>query len=308
MRHSVIIPLYNKRAYIGETIASLAAQEKAPHEIIIVDDASTDDSAEAAEHALRHHAQDLSHTRSVLLRLPRNSGPGAARNAGLALAGGELVSFLDADDCYRPDCLRLLEQKMNEHRLDLAVLGYDSAPPEERFPQLGALRAEWEPLEDEVFLLPRPLRTAGHPDFFMGRASNVAARRQWLLTQRYVAGARLNEGIDFWYRVLKEIVAHGGRAGVLSAPLIRFRILADSLSHRPCRDWRLLATPPTVLRYAGSQDADELRLARMLAQRWLDYAQESLPDAAQRRAFLARHRPLLIQLGLPQTDAASLPA
>ncbi|WP_371926316.1 glycosyltransferase family 2 protein, partial [Chromobacterium sp. S0633] len=45
MRHSVIIPLYNKRAYIGETIASLAAQEKAPHEIIIVDDASTDDGA-----------------------------------------------------------------------------------------------------------------------------------------------------------------------------------------------------------------------------------------------------------------------
>ncbi|WP_158253698.1 glycosyltransferase family 2 protein [Chromobacterium alticapitis] len=299
MKHSVIIPLYNKRPYIADTLASLARQRKRPHQIIVVDDASSDGSAEEAERALSRHAAELDGVACRMLRLPDNAGPGAARNAGLALADGELVSFLDADDRYRPDCLQKVADCMRAHKLELAVLGFDSAPAAERFPLPSRLSGELQTLADSVHLLPDPLRAAGHPDFFMGRASNVVARRRWLEHERYDASARLNEGIDFWYRVLRRVSSEpGARAGLISEPLIRFRIVADSLSHRGCADWRALAPPPALLRYAGSQDAHDVRLMRMLARRWLDYAMNALSCPIQRGDFLNHHGALLNSLGM----------
>ena len=299
MRHSVVVPLFDKRAYIGETIASLAAQEQPPDEILVVDDASTDGSAQEAERALARHAEELRVTRTEVVRRARNAGPGAARNVGIERATGDLISFLDADDCYRSDGLRAIGERMRAHALDLAVLGYESDPPGERFPDHALLAGELVELADDVFLLPEPLRTAAHPEFFMGRASNVVVRRRWLGPHRYCVASRLNEGIDFWYRVLKDIAAHAGaRVGLIAAPLVRFRILGDSLSHRLCRDWRALELPPTILRYADSTDAHDRRLVDMLGRRWLEHALQVLPDVGQKRAFVAHHRAFLARLGV----------
>lgn len=303
--HTVVIPLYDKRDWIGETIASLAAQRQPPDQLVIVDDASTDGSAEAARDALATHAAALADCRIELLALPRNVGPGAARNAGLDRARGELISFLDADDRYHPDALRMIGERMRAHRLALAVLGYDSAPHTERFPEPGTLDDELVALEEDSFLLSEPLRAAAHPAFVMGRASNVAVRRALLEGLRYHAGARLNEGVDFWYRALKAAVRDGARVGLIAAPLIRFRILDDSLSHRAPADWRSLEVPPSLLRYADDGDADDHRLAGMLARRWVDHALATLSDAAQRRAFLDHHHALLMRWGV--VDAGDAP-
>ena len=56
---AVIVPLFNKRAYVAACIASLVLQSRRPDELIIVDDASTDGSAEIVEHVLAQHAQRL---------------------------------------------------------------------------------------------------------------------------------------------------------------------------------------------------------------------------------------------------------
>jgi len=305
MRHTVVIPLHDKRDYIAETLASLAGQTQPPDQLVLVDDASTDDSLAIARDALATHARALRDCTIEVLALPRNVGPGGARNAGLARARGEIVSFLDADDRYRPDALRTIGERMRTYDLALAVLGYDSDPQGERFPEPGTLDTELHPLADDTHLLPMPLRTAGHPAFLMGRASNVAVRRRWLDGLGYHTEARLNEGIDFWYRVLRAIVAHGGQVGLIGTPLIRFRIVADSLSHRPPADWRAIPPPPSVLRYVDSDDADDRRLAAMLAARWRDYALAVLADPAQRRAFLEHHRDLLARV---DTDALASPA
>ncbi len=299
LRHTVVIPLHDKRDHIADTLASLAEQTQPPDQLVLVDDASTDDSLAVARDALALHAHALRDCAIEVLALPRNVGPGAARNAGLARARGEIVSFLDADDRYRADALHLIGERMRAHDFALVVLGYDSAPHDECFPEPGTLDDALRALDDDTFLLPAPLRAAGDPAFVMGRASNVAVRRRWLGDLRYHTGARLGEGIDFWYRVLKNIVAQGGRAGLLVAPLIRFRILADSLSHRTTSDWRALPPPPTVLRYVDSDDADDRRLAAMLAARWRDHAMATLPDTAQRHAFLDHHRALLARVGVP---------
>lgn len=296
MSHTVVIPLYDKAAWIGETIASLAMQEEPPSELIVVDDASTDDSVEVARAALAAFSRACPRTRVQLVELPRNLGPGGARNAGLERATGELLSFLDADDRYRPDCLRLVGERMREHDLALAVLGYDEGGFD-AFPDLSALAGEIEAIAPGLWHLPDPLRTVACPAFFMGRASNVVVRRCWIGSNRYHADSRLNEGIDFWYRVLKTIRTYPGtRVALMDEPLIDFRVLADSLSHRPCPDWRGLEVPPTIRRFVGSGDRDDRRLMGMLGERWLEHAMHSLPSRRQKLAFVMHHLPLLARL------------
>ena len=93
---SVIIPAYNARNSISAAVASALTQTHPAVEVIVVDDGSTDHTLDAlAPYQGRIHS----------LRQP-NRGPAAARNAGLALAGGGYVTFLDADDWILPDKLR----------------------------------------------------------------------------------------------------------------------------------------------------------------------------------------------------------
>ena len=84
---SVVVPLFNKRPYIRRCLDSIKAQTIANFEVIVVDDGSTDGGSELV-------AGD---DRFRVIRQP-NSGPGAARNRGIAEARASLIAFLDADD------------------------------------------------------------------------------------------------------------------------------------------------------------------------------------------------------------------
>jgi len=93
---SVIIPLYNKQATIGRAIRSILAQTDAPREVVVVDDGSTDQSAQAVQ----------AFGADVLYVKQENAGPAAARNRGVAASRYPLVVFLDADDELAPGALR----------------------------------------------------------------------------------------------------------------------------------------------------------------------------------------------------------
>ena len=89
---SCIIPVYNGERFLGAAVDSVLAQTRQPVEIIIVDDGSTDGTpALVARYGDR--------VRSIR---QENAGPAAARNAGLALATGAVIGFLDADDLWLP--------------------------------------------------------------------------------------------------------------------------------------------------------------------------------------------------------------
>lgn len=90
MKVSAVIPNYNRETLIGETISNLLAQTLPPYEIIVVDDGSTDKSVEVIQ----------SFGSKVKLIQQPNSGPGAARNAGLQMATGDFVQFQDSDDLF----------------------------------------------------------------------------------------------------------------------------------------------------------------------------------------------------------------
>jgi glycosyltransferase involved in cell wall biosynthesis len=95
---SAIIPCYNGAPWLSEAIASIQAQTQAVHEIIVVDDCSTDGSYEIA----RAHGV-------TVLRNARNSGEGVSRNVGLQHATGDLIAWLDADDLWLPHHVETLQ-------------------------------------------------------------------------------------------------------------------------------------------------------------------------------------------------------
>ncbi|HEY3496846.1 MAG TPA: glycosyltransferase [Polyangiaceae bacterium] len=90
---SVIIPCFNMGRFLAEAVESVHAQRHEPLEIIVVDDGSSDDSAEHAKRLLG----------DVRYLWQENQGPGAARNHGLRAARHEIVAFLDADDLWPAD-------------------------------------------------------------------------------------------------------------------------------------------------------------------------------------------------------------
>ncbi len=92
---SVIIPVYNKREYIGRCVSSLTAQSFSDFELVLVDDGSTDGSGELCD---GFAAAD----RRIRVIHRANGGVSSARNAGLALAEGQYVTFIDGDD-YVPN-------------------------------------------------------------------------------------------------------------------------------------------------------------------------------------------------------------
>jgi len=94
---SVVIPAYNAAGTIGRALDSVIAQTHPAREILVVDDGSTDRTAQVVSEyggRVEYLYQD-------------NAGPGAARNAGIRAAHGEWIAFLDADDEWLPHRLAL---------------------------------------------------------------------------------------------------------------------------------------------------------------------------------------------------------
>lgn len=103
-RFTVIAPMYDVEDYVSECIDSLKAQEFGDFEAIFVDDGSQDGSYGRAVEAAG------ADPRFKMMRLERNSGLSVARNEALERASGEYVLFLDSDDAYAPETLRLLDE------------------------------------------------------------------------------------------------------------------------------------------------------------------------------------------------------
>ena len=102
---SVIIPVYNGAATICRAIDSVLAQSYTPQEIIVVDDASTDNTVELLQNKYAGEIQ--------LIQKLTNQGSSATRNKGMDAATGDYIAFLDADDIWHKDKLMLLNTVLN---------------------------------------------------------------------------------------------------------------------------------------------------------------------------------------------------
>lgn len=108
MKLSIIIPVYNVRQFLGECIDSILAQTMQDFELILIDDGSTDGSADiVSDYASRFPGKIKS------MRV-KNGGQGRARNIGLGIACGEYVGFIDSDDWIEPDMYEKLLRRAEE--------------------------------------------------------------------------------------------------------------------------------------------------------------------------------------------------
>lgn len=105
-RLSIIIPVYNAEDYLSRCLDSILNQDMKSYEVILVDDGSTDSSALICD---RYSATD---PRFRTIHKP-NGGVSAARNAGLNLAKGEYVMFVDSDDALAPGALKTMTSGLN---------------------------------------------------------------------------------------------------------------------------------------------------------------------------------------------------
>ena len=120
---SVIIPVYNGIKVIRKCLNGFMASTYPNYEILIVDDGSTDDSVKIC----RQH--DV-----TVLQLPKQSGPGVARNVGSKEAKGELLLFVDSDVVVQPDTIEKVVKIFKENSDIAALFGsYDTEPEEQDF-------------------------------------------------------------------------------------------------------------------------------------------------------------------------------
>ena len=186
---SVVIPLYNKAQSIRKTLDSVLAQTYKDFEIVVVDDGSTDGSADVAEATLL--ASRLSPLAFRLIRKP-NGGVSSARNAGILAAKGEYVAFLDGDDLWHPEYLETL------HRL---ILDY----PDASLYGIGCTTIHGDKIPENV--PPSTLRGEvedvwnNYPGYWTGSSSSSSRAR---LLEIGLFDTRMTHGedIDMWWRLL----------------------------------------------------------------------------------------------------------
>ena len=117
MTLSVIVPAYNSEKTIEKTLISLKKQTLVPDEILIVDDSSTDRTAEIAERYFQ------------VVRLPQNMGPARARNIGIKRATGDIIAFIDADCEATPGWAEAIHERFSRNSDEEVVMGNVKIPP-----------------------------------------------------------------------------------------------------------------------------------------------------------------------------------
>ena len=202
---SVVIPVHNGAHWLGETLASLYAQSEPDFEIVLVDDASTDDLRDV----LIRHADD----RLRIVHLSPNVGVSAARNHGIDLARGRYIAFCDADDLCQPQ----------RFALQLAFL--------ELHPEIGLCGSAFTCFDTQ------DRETVNHPetDAQIRKTlmlcncfglSTVMARSSVLKDCRFDPSLTVAEDYDLWTR----LVASGVRVANLPDSLIRYRLHSQQAS------------------------------------------------------------------------------
>jgi len=212
----VVVPLYNKQAYVRRCVDSVLSQTFGDFELIIVDDGSTDESADIAS---------AYHDSRIRLIRQANGGVSVARNRGIAEARGKWVAFLDADDEWLP---RKLEKVA-----DCAA----------KFPQAGAIYGRTAQIKGGQQIIPAA-KTAAEPllvDYLslvtfdgpaMNSSSTAIRADVFNSAGTFPEGVKITEDLDMWLRVACTTeVVH------IPEVLSIYHLDAGESNWQYCRDW-----------------------------------------------------------------------
>ncbi|NOT60405.1 MAG: glycosyltransferase family 2 protein [Acidobacteria bacterium] len=210
---SIIVPAYNVAPYLGETLDSVLAQTRGDYEIIVVNDGSTDETAQVVERYRDRFAGKLVYV------WQENRGLAAARNTAIRTARGQYIALLDGDDVWLPAYLEtMLGLLESDATLDLV------------FPNaLFWGSPQFDGRDFQSVFPPNPPITV---EKILARESGVfglaTMRRALVLAVGgYDESLRSSEDFDLWLRLLKQ----GSRFGFTATMLVKYRFRHDSLSN-----------------------------------------------------------------------------
>ncbi|MGH7741333.1 MAG: glycosyltransferase family 2 protein [Candidatus Eiseniibacteriota bacterium] len=211
---SVVMPARNAVRFIDQALQSLLDQTHTRWELVVVDDASSDGTAERVNQAAR------ADRRIRLIQLARRVGPGPARNVALAEIRGDYIAFLDSDDIWLPGKLERQLRFMREHGAAFSIHGY------RMIDEHGRERG-------------RPIAVPARVDYQLLLRHTIIAPVTVLLDRERVGPLEMpdlpqHEDLVLWFRILKRgIVAHG-----MPEELARYRIVKTSASRDKLRSAR----------------------------------------------------------------------
>jgi glycosyltransferase involved in cell wall biosynthesis len=275
-RFSIIIAAYQAASFIAEAVESALAQTVAPYEVIVCDDGSSDDLAEA----LRPYSGRITALRK------EHGGAASARNVAVRSASSEFVAVLDADNVFLPEYLESVGE-LASMRPDLDILTTDA------FLELdGEIYGRYYRGKAR-FIVEDQRRGIIHQHFIFGNAS---FRREALLSVGGYDETVLAEDTDLFLRM----ILGGSRAGLVDDPLAIYRIRSGTLSSRLPRSLR---SGVVVLERASrhpSLTSDELRyLHRELADKRREAGLAEAEEALRGFASHPRRKALRIVFGPP---------
>lgn len=203
---SVVIPVYNLERYLAEAVESVLAQTHTDFEIILVDDGSTDRSREIMAGFERKYGD------RIVCRYQEHRGASAARNSGVETARGDWVAFLDGDDLWKPDKLKI---QLREARKGP---GYDFlSTPAEIF---GETRLLFDPVPDEP-----DIKVALMLKGCFIVLSSVLVRRERMKEIPFDESLPGAQDLDLYFRL-----ADGSRFRFIPEPLVVYRIRKEAIS------------------------------------------------------------------------------
>ena len=229
---SVIVPVYKVEAYLDKCISSIVNQTYKNLEIILVDDGSSDNCPAMCD------AWAAKDSRIIVIH-QTNSGSGAARNAGLSIASGEFISFIDSDDYLLPDMLDTLYSCLIQTGVDIAECGYYQVHSS------SALLGDKSTGDIRIFSTEEALLNNIEDSICRQLVWNKLYKRSTISDARFIAGKFIDD--EFWtYRVL----GNATKVAVIDKKLYCYRQQGTSIMHQDFSLRRLDALEAKVQRTA----------------------------------------------------------
>jgi len=205
---SVVISLYNKQPYVERAVASVLQSGYPVHEVIVVDDGSTDDGPQ--------RVSAMGDPRVRVIKQP-NAGVSAARNRGISEATGDYVAFLDADDYWTPEYLPAIADliaRFPQCGLYATHFYYFRDDGFRQVPRLWGIKAGARPQRIERFF-----EIWSHAIFFCTCSVVIPMRILRDFGIRFPEGEQHGEDLDVWFRV-----AERWPIGYVARPLVGYRL------------------------------------------------------------------------------------
>ncbi|MFQ3243930.1 MAG: glycosyltransferase involved in cell wall biosynthesis [Arenicella sp.] len=289
IKFSIVVPLYNKAQHIRRALDSVYAQTYPPFELIIVDDVSTDYSFSIAKEHIKKLQRQRPTINVTFLQNKNNLGPGASRNRGIEVARGDYLLFLDADDEYKPKLLQKIQYLAFNASADVVIFAYRKLPSNILMPPKQEHPGWLTAYDDEACVMTNPLEFVYDRSYPVGPGSNVAVRKTIVENLRYDESAKVYEGIDFWFRIIRNVSDIGGKAYYLLRDYHIVHAVSESLIRKPLSITEI-EHPKVLRRYTSSTDKYELQLQHRVAKIWFSNSYSRLTSTYDKLKFAWQYK------------------